>query len=248
MPVIEKGRYRVRWAATAEELARALALRALAFRGGVGGVGGLEGDAFDTRCRHALIEEAATSDPVATFRILPLPTGADLGQSYAAQYYDLSALAAYPGRMIELGRFCLHPDRHDPDILRLAWGAITRAVDAEGAGLLFGCSSFKGTDARAYRDAFALLRDRHVAPECWRPRVKAPRVFRFARRRAGPVADARLALLRMPPLLRTYLAMGGWVSDHAVVDAELGTLHVFTGLEIGQIPPARARALRLVAG
>ncbi len=244
MPVLEKGRYRVRTAAGAE-VDRALTLRALAFRGSA--YGG-EGDAFDARCRHLLVEEATTGDLVATFRLLPLPSGADLGQSYSAQYYDLSALAAYPGRMIELGRFCLHPDRHDPDILRLAWGAITQAVDAEGAGLLFGCSSFKGTDARAYRDAFALLRDRHVAPECWRPRVKAPRVFRFARRRTGPVADARLALLRMPPLLRTYLAMGGWVSDHAVVDGELGTLHVFTGLEIGRIPPARARALRLVAG
>ena len=41
--------------------------------------------------------------------------------------------------------------------------------------------------------------------------------------------------------------MGGWVSDHAVVDAEMNTLHVFTGVEIGAIPAARARALRLVA-
>ena len=244
MPVLEKGRYRVRTAAGGE-VDRALALRALAFRGGADGG---EGDAFDARCRHLLVEEAPTGDLVATFRLLPLPSGADLGQSYSAQYYDLSALAAYPGRMIELGRFCLHPDRHDPDILRLAWGAITQAVDAEGAGLLFGCSSFKGTDAREFRDAFALLGERHLAPKCWRPRVKAPRVFRFGRRRAGGVTDVRQALLRMPPLLRTYLAMGGWVSDHAVVDAELGTLHVFTGLEIGQIPPARAKALRLVAG
>ena len=244
MPVLEKGRYRVRTAGGAE-VDRALALRALAFRGGAGAA---EGDAIDTRCRHMLVEEAATGDLVATFRILPLSSGADLAQSYAAQFYDLSALAAYPGRMIELGRFCLHPDRHDPDILRLAWGAVTRAVDAEGAGLLFGCSSFKGTDAREFRDAFALLGERHLAPKRWRPKVKAPRVFRFGRVRAGVATDVRQALLRMPPLLRTYLAMGGWVSDHAVVDAELGTLHVFTGLEIGRIPPARARALRLVAG
>ncbi len=41
----------------------------------------------------------------------------------------------------------------------------------------------------------------------------------------------------MPPLLRTYLMMGGWVSDHAVVDRQMNTLHVFTGLEIGAIPP-----------
>ena len=66
-------------------------------------------------------------------------------------------------------------------------------------------------------------------------------MFRFALRlRRKP--DARRAMLTMPPLLRSYLAMGGWVSDHAVVDRDLDTLHVFTGLEIGAIPPARARA------
>jgi phytoene dehydrogenase-like protein len=52
------------------------------------------------------------------------------------------------------------------------------------------------------------------------------------------------ALRQMPPLLRSYLAMGGWVSDHAVVDRDLGTLHVCTGVEIAAIPPSRARLLR----
>jgi putative hemolysin len=52
----------------------------------------------------------------------------------------------------------------------------------------------------------------------------------------------------MPPLLRSYLAMGGWVSDHAVLDKALNTLHVFTGLEVSTIPPARARRLRALAG
>ena len=56
------------------------------------------------------------------------------------------------------------------------------------------------------------------------------------------------AMRAMPPLLKTYLLMGGWVSDHAVVDRNLNTLHVFTGLEIRAIPPARARLLRLAAG
>ena len=50
-----------------------------------------------------------------------------------------------------------------------------------------------------------------------------------------------------PPLLRSYLAMGGWVSDHAVIDRQMGTLHVFTGLEIAGIPPNRARLLRALA-
>jgi putative hemolysin len=113
--------------------------------------------------------------------------------------------------------------------------------------MLFGCSSFRGIDAQEYFDAFALLKERHLGPKRWLPKVKAPNVFRFAARlRCKP--DAKLAMRRMPPLLKTYLMMGGWVSDHAVVDAQMNTLHVFTGVEIAAIPPARKKLLRAVAG
>jgi len=183
----------------------------------------------------------------AVSRLLPLDSGASIGDSYSAQFYDLAALGDFAGRMVEMGRFCIAPEVNDPDILRIAWGAMTRFVDQERIEMLFGCSSFKGTDEGAYLDAFAMLKHRHLAPKRWLPRVKAPRVFRFAQRlRRKP--DAKRAMLTMPPLLRTYLLMGGWVSDHAVVDTDLNTLHVFTGLEIAAVPPARARLLRAVAG
>ena len=125
---------------------------------------------------------------------------------------------------------------------------MTRFVDENGVEMLFGCSSFKGTDAELYADAFAMLKDRHLAPRRWLPRVKAPSVFRFAQKLRLRKPDAKLAMLGMPPLLRTYLLMGGWVSDHAVVDAQMNTLHVFTGLEIAAIPPTRKRLLRATAG
>jgi putative hemolysin len=196
-----------------------------------------------------LVEECGTGRLACTFRLLPLRDGAGIGDSYAAQHYDLGALAAFAGPLLEMGRFCIDPDLHDADILRVAWGALTRHVDATGARLLFGCSSFPGTDTSRFLDAFAILRDRHLAPACWRPGAKAAEVFPFACAGAVPeTPDARRAVKAMPPLLRTYLAMGGWVSDHAVVDRDLGTLHVFTGLEVAAIPPARARALRAVAG
>jgi putative hemolysin len=69
-------------------------------------------------------------------------------------------------------------------------------------------------------------------------------MFRFAARLRLRTPDLKAALRAMPPLLRSYLAMGGWVSDHAVVDRDLGTLHVFTGLEVGGVPEARIQALR----
>jgi putative hemolysin len=194
-----------------------------------------------------LVEDQRTGALVCCFRMLHLTSGSEISRSYAAQYYDLAALEAYAGTMVEMGRFCIHPDLTDPDILRVAWGAMTRYVDDTGVEMLFGCSSFRGIDAQEYFDAFALLKERHLGPKRWLPKVKAPNVFRFAARlRRKP--DAKLAMRRMPPLLKTYLMMGGWVSDHAVVDAQMNTLHVFTGVEIAAIPPARKKLLRAVAG
>jgi putative hemolysin len=250
MSAQSRSRYHTRFAETPADLRAAQALRYRAFIAGRGAAdrpGGIETDDFDVRCRHVLVEEAATGQLVCCFRLLPLADGGEIKSTYSAQYYELSALEAYDGRMVEMGRFCIDPEVTDPDVIRLAWGALTRFVDAEGIEMLFGCSSFEGTDAKAYHDAFAMLKERHLAPHRWWPKVKAPDVFRFARR-LKRTPDRKRAMLTMPPLLRSYLAMGGWVSDHAVVDRDLNTLHVFTGLEIRTIPAGRARLLRASAG
>ncbi len=232
-----KGRYVARPAVGAADLRAAQGLRSLCF----GAAGGAH-DIFDQTAMHVLVFDNTTGALVCTYR-LALLSGRGIRDSYAAQFYDLDALESYEGPMLELGRFCIHPDWRDPDILRIAWGAMTAYVDATGVQLLFGCSSFAGTQTDPYLDSFALLKARHLAPKRWLPRVKAPDVFRYGvRLRRKP--DVRKGNAGMPPLLRTYLMMGGWVSDHAVVDQQMGTLHVFTGLEIGAIPASRKRLLR----
>lgn len=242
---LRKGRYAARMAEGAADILAAQQLRTLAFRGPDAP---LDSDAFDSVCRHVLVEETRTGRLVCCFRLLPLQGGTEISQSYSAQYYELSALQGFDGPLVEMGRFCIHPDVKDADVLRVAWAAMTQYVDDAGVELLFGCSSFKGTEADHYMDAFALLKEKHLAPKRLLPRIKAPNVFRFAQKLRRRKPDAKRAMSGMPPLLRTYLMMGGWVSDHAVVDRDLNTLHVFTGLEIGAIPPARKRLLRATAG
>lgn len=248
---LARGRYVARFSRDSDHVERAQRLRGLAFAGLRAGhrasdAALRDADAHDARCLHVLIEEAQTGTPVCCFRLLPLSGGSAIGRSYCARFYELSSLSRYRGRLAEVGRFCIHPDRSDPDILRIAWGALARFVDAEAIDMLFGCTSFIGTDWQRHKDAFAILRDRHLAPARWRPGEKAPELVRFASALDGRRADPGQALLTMPPLLRSYLAMGGRVSDHAVMDRDLGTLHVFTGLEIRAIPPARARLLRAI--
>lgn len=250
MPDLHKGRYRIRPALDAADLRAAQRLRWRCFLGPRAGAGapddGLDRDDHDPLCRHMMIEDRSSGCLVGGFRFLHLPSGAEIGRSYSARFYGLDGLRSFAGPMIEVGRFCVHPAWPDPDILRLAWAALAVEVDRTGAELLFGCSSFRGTDAALHEDAFALLRDGHLAPHPWMPRVTAPEIVRFPP--PGRAADPVRARAAMPPLLRSYLTMGGWVSDHAVVDRALGTMHVFTGLEVRSIPPARARALRLMAG
>lgn len=249
--LLGKGKYQARLATTEADIRAAQRLRHLCFvetTGGLGRVGGVDADAFDARCEHILVEDSKTNALVCCFRLMPLSGGREIGNSYSAQYYELSALRDFDGPMVEMGRFCIHPEVNDPDVLRVAWGAMTRFVDEQGVEMLFGCSSFWGTEAETYLDAFDMLAEKHIAPKRWLPQVKAPKVFQFATERLRRPLDRKAAMLRMPPLLKTYLMMGGWVSDHAVVDTEMNTLHVFTGLEIRAIPPARAKALRAVAG
>ena len=241
---IETGRYRARLARMPDDLDRALILRARLFRGDPDAT---DRDRFDVLCRHLLVEDRATGTVLCTCRLMELTDGTEIGQSYAAQVYDLAPLAGCAGPMLEIGRFCIAPELRDADVMRLAWAALARIVTTERVEMLFGCTSFAGTDAGPYLDAFSSLHALHLAPPSWRPRVKAPDVVRFAGL-SVTATDPKRAQSTMPPLLRSYLRMGGRVSDHAVRDHDLGTLHVFTGLEVGRVPAARRRALTAVAG
>ncbi|ABG32658.1 GNAT family N-acetyltransferase [Roseobacter denitrificans] len=239
---MERGRYRATLVHDGAVVARAQIFRAACF----GVQATHDRDAYDPRCIHVLITETDSGAAVCCFRMLHL-TPSDITQSYSAQFYDLSPLERYCGDMLEVGRFCLRPGCVDPDVLRLAWAVLTARVDALGVAFLFGCSSFQGTVPALYDACFALLAHRHIAPCQWLPGVKvAEHVALACNDSAGP--DHKRAMTQTPPLLRSYLGLGAWVSDHAVIDRQMDTMHVFTGVEVALIPPARKRALRYLVG
>ena len=237
-------RYRARMAASRADLDAALRLRGRAFRNLPTGE---VADRFDAACRHVLIEDSRDGNLVCCYRLLLLDDGGGLGQSYAAQYYDLAPLARYRAPMLEMGRFCVAPDHSDPDILRHAWAALTRFVDDNHVKMLFGCTSFAGIDPHPYREAFALLHQRHLAPAPLRPVRKAAERVEFPDEAAMGNEEFAKAIKQLPTLLRSYLTLGGFVSDHGVIDRDLTTIHVFTALEVDQIPPVRARLLRQIS-
>ncbi len=241
MEPIRRGKLVARLAQGRDDWTRVIAFRRTAFPRR----SGHEEDAQDALSAHVVVEGAEGLQ--AYFRVMLFGWGAGLAQGYAARFYDVAPLSGYARPIAEMGRFCVAPGGVHPDVLRLAWGAMTRIVDEGQAGLLVGCSSFRGAGWEAHRAGLALLAAEFVGPADHVPGRKAAEVVDYPAL-AGPMGDRRAALAGLPPLLRTYLGMGGWVSDHAVVDRELDTLHVFTCVEVDRVPAARAASLRVVAG
>jgi putative hemolysin len=176
MQPFAKGRYLARMAETQADLHAAQRLRWICFlsRNGASASSERDADDLDARYRHVLIEDIRDHRLVCCFRFLPLSDGSRIGRSYSAQFYNLGALERFDGPMIELGRFCVDPQTRDPDIIRTAWAAITRHVDETGTQMLFGCSSFTGTEPDDHAEAFAMLKERHLAPRRWLPPTAAP--------------------------------------------------------------------------
>ena len=233
--LFHKSRYAARFAQTACDLQACQQLRHRCFFG----TPGVDKDPFDAACEHLMVTNVA-GQVVATARLYHMQNGAEVHTSYAAQHNDLSKISTSQDPIIEIGRFCIAPDVLDADVLRVAWGALTKAVNERGVAMLFGCTSFAGTDPASYGRVFKRLRAKHLGPAALRPLPFTDKVIPFA----DVPPDGTDP---MPPLLRTYLAMGGWVSDHAVIDHKMNTLHVFTCLEVASVPPLRAAALHALA-
>ncbi|SFR40972.1 ornithine-acyl[acyl carrier protein] N-acyltransferase [Yoonia tamlensis] len=231
----QKGQLCARLAAHAADLRACQGLRHLCFYGRAGA----DADPLDPAFQHLMIHDRA-GVLRATLRFRLAQTPRDLAQGYVAQYYDLSGWDGQAGPFLEIGRFCTARGDLDADLLRMLWGALTRIVDRHRVQLLFGCTSFAGTDPAIYGAAFQRLLRNHQGPDALLPAVTAAQAVRLA-----DIAPRGIA--PMPALLKSYLSLGGWVGDHAVIDPAMNTLHVFTCLPVAAMSAARVARLRTVA-
>ena len=110
--------------------------------------------------------------------------------------------------------------------MQLLWSGIAAYVFHYDIALMFGCASLPGTDPDALAVPLSYLHHHHLAPPALRPRALAR-----ALRRNEPAADAAAfdparALADLPPLIKGYLRLGGFVGDGAVIDVEFNTTDV----------------------
>jgi putative hemolysin len=244
-PEIRAGKLGVRQARTAEELDAAQALRFRIFYGEMGARPSAEAaqaqrdtDAFDAVADHLLVLDHALGEGAAavvgTYRLIRRAAAQLLGRFYSADEYDIATMEAFPGQVLELGRSCVDQAHRGSGTMQLLWKGIAAYVFQHDIDLMFGCASLPGTDPDALAEPLTYLHANHLAPAEIRPRALPERYVPMLR--TDPEAiDMRAALNALPPLIKGYLRLGGFVGDGAVIDHQFNTTDVCIVVKTDQV-------------
>jgi L-ornithine Nalpha-acyltransferase len=184
-------------------------------------------DQFDSDCDHLLVldHSRGTGRVIGTYRLIRRDTAARLGGFYSAKEFDISAVVRHAGEVLELGRSCVDPAYRNRSAMQLLWSGIAAYVFHYDVVLMFGCASLPGTNPDALSIPLSYLHRYHLAPPALRPRALTDRYVEMRRLRPCAI-DATRAMAALPPLIRGYLRLGGFVGDGAVVDEQFNTTDV----------------------
>jgi putative hemolysin len=119
----------------------------------------------------------------------------------------------------------VHADHRNRSVMQLLWRGIAAYVFLHRIDLMFGCASLPGTEPDDVATELTYLYYNHLAPPALRPRA-LPHRYVEMRRLDPDEIDRRRALTKLPPLIKGYLRLGGFVGDGAVIDWQFNTTDV----------------------
>jgi putative hemolysin len=243
---VRRAPYRARFARTRAELEAIQRLRYRVFNLELGeGLAssratGRDADAFDESAHHLLVIDERDGIVVGTYRLATVELAALGRDFYSAQQFDLTALpAAVVSGAVELGRACVAAPHRGGAVLAMLWEGIAAYVAHNRKRWLFGCASLPGSAAReASRYTDALRASGHLHPDlAVRPRAgfepSAP---------ATPEPEGTRPV-RLPSLVRRYLALGARICGEPAFDRDFGTLDYFLLLDFDAAAAGNGRAL-----
>lgn len=246
--------FTIRLAESADDLEAAQALRYRVFYEERGAMptaamraARLDFDAYDDACDHLLVVDAEKGNGkvavVGTYRLLRRSVALRGRGFYSEQEFDLTPLMDTPGELVELGRSCVDSAYRSRGVLQLLWRGLAAYVHAYDIHLMFGCASFPGTSPDAISPQLSYLYHYHLAPRPLRPRALDAQYVAMDRLPRASV-DVQAAISALPPLIKGYLRVGGFVGDGAVVDHQFNTTDVSVIVKTDQLTAKYERHYR----
>ncbi|MBN9023644.1 MAG: GNAT family N-acetyltransferase [Rhizobiales bacterium] len=245
-PLGRIGSLEVRLARSGEEVKQAQRLRYRVFYEEMSAVAnvramfsGRDRDPFDRICDHLLVlDHASVEAPeiVGTYRLLRQEVAERRKGFYSAGEFELAPLLARHRERVflELGRSCVLKPYRTKRTVELLWHGIWSYVRQHNIDVMIGCASLEGTDPARLAPQLGLLRKAAATPEEWRVRAVPGRGISIDEL-SDPGLGDMAALRELPPLIKGYLRLGGYICEDAVIDRQFGTTDVFIVLPVERI-------------
>ena len=233
---LRQGAYRLREAATEQDLMAAFRLRFAVFNVELNegleqsSATGFDSDEFDPVCDHLIVECA--HQVVGTYRMQTGSMAKANRGYYGEREFDFTPYESIRDEVIELGRACIHRDHRSTDVLYLLWRGIAEYAARCSGRYLLGCSSLTSQDPAEGLAVYQALSNYLAPPEF---RTTPQPAFRL------PPIQPGYSRPHIPKLLRTYLAIGAKICGPPAMDREFKTIDFLTLLDLENLH-ARIRA------
>lgn len=240
---VSAGPIAVRLARTRAEIEAAQKLRYEIFFGEYGAqptsameAQGRDYDEFDEHADHLIVIdrriETVPERIVGTYRLIRNEAAQKVGRFYSSSEFDISPLEQGGQNLVEVGRSCVHKDYRSRNVLQLLWQGIAEYITHYDIKLLFGCASFHGIDVPGHADMLSYLYHYHRAPDAFCPRA-LPAHGIDMNIIPKDALNPKDALLKLPPLIKGYLRLGGFVGEGAYIDKQFNTIDVCVIVKTG---------------
>jgi len=211
---------------------------------------GLDSDQFDSICAHLLVEDKMEENPlrrvVGTYRMQSGITAAQNLGYYSEQEFRFAPYEPLRPGILELGRACIDCEHRTSEVLTLLWRGISQYATNMGLRYLIGCSSLTSKDPAEGWQMYRQLEHYRVPPE-FATEPTAAYACPIEHQSVGtqlPEDAPESFSVKVPKLLKTYLAIGARISGPPAWDRAFGTIDFLTLLDLKLISPgARHRFL-----
>ncbi|HLA36336.1 MAG TPA: GNAT family N-acyltransferase [Rhodocyclaceae bacterium] len=184
-------------------------------------------DFLDPFCQHLIVRDNASLQVVGAYRLLTPEAARRAGGYYAENEFSLTRLQHLRGRMVEVGRSCIHRDYRKGGVITLLWSGLADYVVASGCDYIIGCASIGMADGgHNAANVYMQLSAEHLAPLEYRVFPKHPLPFER-------LANGQEALI--PPLIKGYLRLGAWICGEPAWDPDFNCADVLMLLPMARM-------------
>lgn len=216
---------RLRYRVFTQEIGATMAVR----------VPGVDLDIYDPYCDHLIVLDEQLGTVVGTCRILTPEAEKKAGNRQADIDFDLTRLRHVRPSMVEVGRFCIHPDYRSSTVVSLLRTKIVEFMQGSGYRYLFSSAAIGMADGGHHAaNLFVQELDAHLAPLEYRvfPRHPLP----FERLVTGHKA-------KVPSLLKGWLRAGAWICGEPAWNPDFNTADLPLLLPMERLKPRYARQI-----